>query len=130
MVSVLCFLILYMTHVQALRWLGYVTSTPLSLASHGATYKNFTSTFDINPLILYFRLAKIKEWVDNNDSGAVIIPLSGALEYKVTQITKNCVEFHSLLVTMLLRISNCGLVDIVTVLTLAEFVRITCSKEK
>ena len=82
---------------QALRWLGYVTSTPLSLASHGATYNNFTSTFDINPLILYFRLAKIKEWVDNNDSGAVIIPLSGALEYKVTQITKISVEFHSLL---------------------------------
>ena len=90
MVSVLCFLILYMTHVQALRWLGYVTSTPLSLASHGATYNNFISTFDINPLVLYFRLAKIKEWVDNNDSGAVIIPLSGALEYKVTQRTKIC----------------------------------------
>ena len=101
MVSVLCSSILYMTHVQALRWLGYVTSTPLSLASHGATYNNFTSTFDINPLILYFRLAKIKEWVDNNDSGAVIIPLSGALEYKVTQITKISVEFHSLLVTVL-----------------------------
>ena len=95
MVSVLCSSTLYMTHVQAPRWLGYVTSTPLSLASHGATYNNFTSTFDINPLILYFRLAKIKEWVDNNDSGAVIIPLSGALEYKVTQITKISVEFHS-----------------------------------
>ena len=93
MVSVLYSSILYTTHVQALRWLGYVTSTPLSLAS----YNNFTSTFDINPLILYFRLAKIKEWVDNNDSGAVIIPLSGALEYKVTQITKISVEFHSLL---------------------------------
>lgn len=101
MVSVLCFSILYMTHVQALRWLGYVTSTPLSLASHGATYNNFTSTFDMNPLVLYFRLAKIKEWVDNNDSGAVIIPLSGALEYKVIQITKISVEFHLLLVTVL-----------------------------
>ena len=31
----------------------------------------------------FCRLAKIKEWVDTNDSGAVIIPLSGALEYKV-----------------------------------------------
>ena len=30
------------------------------------------------------RLAKIKEWVDENDNGAVIIPLSGALESKVT----------------------------------------------
>ncbi|CAH3134222.1 unnamed protein product [Pocillopora meandrina] len=31
-------------------------------------------------------LAKIKEWVDNNDSGAVIIPLSGALEYKLIEL--------------------------------------------
>lgn len=34
-------------------------------------------------LIFTFRLAKIKEWVDTHDSGAVIIPLSGALESKV-----------------------------------------------
>ena len=33
---------------------------------------------------LFCRLAKIKEWVDANDNGAVIIPLSGALESKVT----------------------------------------------
>jgi len=33
---------------------------------------------------LLCRLAKIKEWVDANDNGAVIIPLSGALESKVT----------------------------------------------
>ena len=33
---------------------------------------------------LFGRLAKIKEWVDANDNGAVIIPLSGALESKVT----------------------------------------------
>ncbi|XP_022785202.1 obg-like ATPase 1 [Stylophora pistillata] len=31
-------------------------------------------------------LAKIKEWVDSNDSGAVIIPLSGALEYKLVEL--------------------------------------------
>ena len=36
-----------------------------------------------NPLFLSFRLAKIKEWIDSHDSGAVIIPLSGALESKV-----------------------------------------------
>ena len=33
---------------------------------------------------LFCRLAKIKEWIDTNDNGAVIIPLSGALESKVT----------------------------------------------
>ncbi|KAM7438899.1 Obg-like ATPase [Porites harrisoni] len=32
-------------------------------------------------------LAKIKEWVDTNDSGAVIIPLSGALEYKLLDMS-------------------------------------------
>lgn len=31
-------------------------------------------------------LAKIKEWVDTNDSGAVIIPLSGALESKLVDM--------------------------------------------
>ena len=32
----------------------------------------------------FFRLAKIKEWVDANDIGATIIPLSGELESKVS----------------------------------------------
>ncbi|CAH3019812.1 unnamed protein product [Porites evermanni] len=32
-------------------------------------------------------LAKIKEWVDTNDNGAVIIPLSGALEYKLLDMS-------------------------------------------
>ena len=36
----------------------------------------------------FFRLLKIKEWVDKHDSGAVIIPLSGVLESKVTNDLK------------------------------------------
>lgn len=31
-------------------------------------------------------LLKIKEWVDKNDPGAIIIPFSGAFEYKLTEI--------------------------------------------
>lgn len=30
-----------------------------------------------------FRLIKIKEWVDKNDPGSLIIPFSGAFEYKL-----------------------------------------------
>lgn len=33
--------------------------------------------------VFIFRLAKIKEWVDVHDPGAVVIPLSGALESKL-----------------------------------------------
>lgn len=31
----------------------------------------------------FHRLAKIKEWVDAHDPGAMVIPLSGALESKL-----------------------------------------------
>ena len=34
----------------------------------------------------FHRLAKIKEWVDANDPGAVVIPVSGALESKLLDI--------------------------------------------
>ena len=33
-----------------------------------------------------FRLPKIKEYVDKNDSGAVIIPFSGAFELALTEL--------------------------------------------
>ena len=46
--------------------------------------KTLRRIYTLNFLSYVFRLAKIKEWVDTHDSGAVIIPLSGALEYKVT----------------------------------------------
>jgi len=47
--------------------------------------------------MLPFRLAKIKEWVDAHDPGAVVIPLSGALEFKLQDMsdeecTKYCEE--------------------------------------
>ena len=32
---------------------------------------------------LFFRLLKIKEWIDANDPGSPIIPFSGALETKL-----------------------------------------------
>lgn len=32
-----------------------------------------------------FRLIKIKEWVDKNDPGAIIIPFSGAFEHKLLE---------------------------------------------
>lgn len=32
---------------------------------------------------MFIRLAKIKEWVDAHDPGAMVIPLSGALEFKL-----------------------------------------------
>ncbi|GJQ85282.1 hypothetical protein Trydic_g20645, partial [Trypoxylus dichotomus] len=34
---------------------------------------------------LHIRLVKIKEWVDKNDPGAVIIPFSGAFEQKLVE---------------------------------------------
>lgn len=34
----------------------------------------------------YFRLIKIKEWVDTNDPGAVIIPFSGVFENKLADM--------------------------------------------
>lgn len=34
----------------------------------------------------FFRLVKIKEWVDKNDPGAIIIPFSGALEQKLIEM--------------------------------------------
>lgn len=34
-------------------------------------------------LPVFLRLAKIKEWVDAHDPGAMVIPLSGALESKL-----------------------------------------------
>lgn len=43
------------------------------------------------------RLAKIKEWVDAHDPGAMVIPLSGAVEAKLQEMeeeesTKYCEE--------------------------------------
>lgn len=32
------------------------------------------------------RLIKIKEWVDKNDPGAIIIPFSGAFEQKLSEM--------------------------------------------
>lgn len=47
--------------------------------------------------MLSVRLAKIKEWVDANDPGALVIPVSGALEFKLQDMseeerTKYCEE--------------------------------------
>lgn len=38
---------------------------------------------------LFFRLVKIKEWVDKNDPGATIIPFSGALELKLMEMPED-----------------------------------------
>jgi hypothetical protein len=35
-----------------------------------------------------FRLIKIKEWVDKNDPGAVIIPFSGAFENRLLELSE------------------------------------------
>ena len=37
--------------------------------------------------ILFFRLPKIKEYVDKNDPGAMIIPFSGAFEAKLIELS-------------------------------------------
>lgn len=34
----------------------------------------------------FFRLIKIKEWVDKNDPGAIIIPFSGVFENKIADM--------------------------------------------
>lgn len=39
--------------------------------------------------ICLLRLAKIKQWIDENDPGAQLIPFSGAFEQKVSE---NCFE--------------------------------------
>ena len=43
----------------------------------------YSCLFLFSSFFPFFRLAKIKEWVDANDIGATIIPLSGELESKV-----------------------------------------------
>ena len=41
-------------------------------------------------LIFYiFRLAKLKEWIDKNDPGAMLIPFSGALESKLVDMPED-----------------------------------------
>jgi obg-like ATPase 1 len=37
---------------------------------------------------LLFRLIKIKEWVDKNDPGAIIIPFSGAFENRLLEMSE------------------------------------------
>lgn len=36
----------------------------------------------------YFRLIKIKEWVDKNDPGAILIPFSGVFENKLLDMNE------------------------------------------
>lgn len=36
--------------------------------------------------LVFFRLPKIKEYVDKNDPGAMIIPFSGAFESKIIEL--------------------------------------------
>lgn len=36
--------------------------------------------------IFQYRLIKIKEWIDKNDPGATIIPFSGVLEQKLSEM--------------------------------------------
>jgi len=36
-----------------------------------------------------FRLIKIKEWIDKNDPGAMLIPFSGALEFKLVDMPED-----------------------------------------
>ena len=40
-------------------------------------------------MILYCRLPKIKEYVDKNDPGAMIIPFSGAFEAKLLEMDED-----------------------------------------
>lgn len=42
---------------------------------------------ELAPLLLPCRLAKIKEWVDAHDPGALVIPLSGVLEFKLQDMS-------------------------------------------
>lgn len=42
--------------------------------------------FSVPRLSFVCRLAKIKEWVDANDPGALLIPLSCALELKLSEM--------------------------------------------
>ena len=37
-------------------------------------------------MIMFFRLPKIKEYVDSHDPGAMVIPFSGAFESKMTEL--------------------------------------------
>jgi obg-like ATPase 1 len=38
---------------------------------------------------LFFRLIKIKEWIDKNDPGAMLTPFSGALEFKLVDMPED-----------------------------------------
>lgn len=62
--------------------------SPLSFCFCGFVYwQNVTPacTFIYSSLTHFFRLIKIKEWVDKNDPGALIIPFSGAFEHKLVE---------------------------------------------
>ena len=40
----------------------------------------------ITIIFLYYRLPKLKEWIDANDPGAMMIPFSGAFEGKIADM--------------------------------------------
>jgi len=40
----------------------------------------------LNSSVQLCRLPKLKEWIDKNDPGALLIPLSGALETKLVDM--------------------------------------------
>lgn len=40
----------------------------------------------MNILFVVNRLAKIKDWVDKNDPGAILIPFSGVFEQKLIEL--------------------------------------------
>lgn len=54
--------------------------------THSRAYCEPRVSFDCLCCVL-FRLIKIKEWVDKNDPGAVIIPFSGAFENKLIEMS-------------------------------------------
>ena len=39
--------------------------------------------------VLIKRLPKLKEWIDSNDPGAIMIPFSGAFESKIADMDEN-----------------------------------------
>uniref|UniRef100_A0A673MQP4 Obg-like ATPase 1 n=1 Tax=Sinocyclocheilus rhinocerous TaxID=307959 RepID=A0A673MQP4_9TELE len=48
---------------------------------------HMTRNLSLGPLFLFCRLAKIKEWVDIHDPGALVIPFSGGFESKYQDMT-------------------------------------------
>ena len=75
----------FVTHAVSLeRTYGQITSlSPLVITSYlYLSLQVISCKISFSPLT-YIRLPKIKEWIDANDPGALLIPFSGALESRL-----------------------------------------------